>query len=332
MFVAKRIRSFIVVLMVLVLFTCQNPFVTLANPTSTANLSFDFHNHAFHGQKTGFNHWVNTYMVSTHTPHHNGYDMIFSKNDLQYIDAKFQYGDFRKDLEDEWISIYTWTFSDPQPAWKYLGRALTDSDGRIHYVLPKNLNVGVHLVKLFVEGDGTEANMYIQVLDKTSKYVVFDIDGTLTTDDFENIKAYASELWNGSYQPKAYNHAVDVVRFYAEQGYDILYLSARPYWLSEKTQTWLVQKGFPRGMIHTYEGSEILSGSGAITYKLNYLKSIISKGVQIDYAYGNAESDISAYYGAGLTGDRIFIIGENAGLQNTTPIRTYGEHLLKLKQ
>ncbi|MGQ7182198.1 hypothetical protein ACUOA5_48485, partial [Escherichia coli] len=47
----------------------------------------------------------NQNILKTHTPHHNGYDVILDRNATQYIDGKFQYGDFRKDLEGEWISI-----------------------------------------------------------------------------------------------------------------------------------------------------------------------------------------------------------------------------------
>lgn len=322
-------------MMALLLIIVFSPLHSTVSATSNEDVYFDFKSSKFTPPpKSNFINWYNQYLLRTHTPHHNGSDSIFKTTDTQYIDGKFQYGDFRKDLEYEWISIYAWSFSDAETKWKKIGRAKTNSDGRIHYVIPDSnkFGTGLHLIKLYVEGDGTEAHMYIRVLDGNKKYVVFDIDGTLTIDDCENIKEYANEFWNGIYNARMYEGAVDITKYYVARGYEIVYLTARPYWLTEKTQQWLIRNGFPRGVIHTYEGSDIVSGSGAVTYKRDYLQSIMSKGVQLNYAYGNATSDIDAYLAVGLTGDRIFIIGEHAGLKGTTPIFSYPEHLRKLPQ
>ena len=45
------------------------------------------------------------------------------------------------------------------------------------------------------------------------------------------LKEYSGEFFNSSYKAEMYADANDVVKYYSANGYDILYLTARPYWL-----------------------------------------------------------------------------------------------------
>ncbi len=281
-------------------------------------------------KKSFFRHWYNTLFTSSHSPHHNGYDVIANEKDSILIRGDFHYGDFRKDLEDEWISIFMYNFNLPEPNWVYITRILTDNDGRIFYKIPNNktLKKGLYLFKLLVEGDGTTTDMYIKILNSKEDYVIFDIDGTLTISDNELIKENFFELLDLEYNSKAYKDAYKVVNYYKDKGYNILYLTARPSWLIPNTLKWLKKNGFPFGILHTNETS--MPSSYADTYKSNYLKTIITKGVTINYFYGNALTDISAYKSINISPDKIFIIGEHAGKSETTPICSYTDHLCYL--
>ena len=85
------------------------------------NIYFDFKDNEFSTCcTTSFCKFINSKIICNHTPHHNGYDMIFKAGEIQYIEGKFQYGDLRKDLEKEWVSIYRYSFSDLEPLWKRL--------------------------------------------------------------------------------------------------------------------------------------------------------------------------------------------------------------------
>ena len=311
-------------------------FIQFANPIelyASETNRFDFKEDLFPTlPNKDFEHWYNE-LLSHHTPHHNGYDLIFKGEEHQYIKGKFQYGDLRKDLEKEWISIYTYNLNNDSSQWEWLDRVKTDTDGRIHYSIPneKKFAPGTHLVRLLVEGDGSSAYMYISVLNQEEGYVVFDIDGTLTTSDDEVVKEYIHEFWDGSYDPQMYEQASDVANYYASNGYEILYLTARPYWLSNLTQKWLKDQDFPRGALHTNENSSILIGDSARLFKKNYLESLQGKGAVFESSFGNALSDIEAYSDVGINGDRIFIIGEHAGENGTTPISNYSDFLLDLE-
>ncbi|WBW94684.1 LNS2 domain-containing protein [Oceanirhabdus sp. W0125-5] len=281
-------------------------------------------------KKTYFRHWYNTLFTSSHKSHHNGFDLIVTEKDTILIRGKFHYGDFRKDLEDEWVSIFMYDFNSPDSSWIYITRILTDNDGHIFYHLPEEtkLKKGLYLIKFVVEGDCTTADMYIKIIKEKEDYVIFDIDGTLTISDKELIKESFYEFLDVNYKPKAYIDSYNVVNFYKDKGYNILYLTARPSWLISNTLKWLKENNFPFGILHTNETA--IPSSYADIYKSIYLKSIVAKGVTIESFYGNALTDISAYISLDISPESIYIIGEHAGKSGTTPISNYTDHLCKL--
>lgn len=285
-----------------------------------------------------------------HTPHHNGYDLFFDEDEAQYIEGNFEYGDFRVNLEKEDVSIFH--YSEADKSWKLLDTVEVCSDdedeypsghfcnhsqrgGMFHYDIPedKKLKVGLHLIKLLVRGDGSRTNMSIRVIpkEKKIKLVVFDMDGTLTTSDSEISKAFLAELWNGdSNAMKMYIGAQDTATYYYQRGYEILYLTARPYWLSEKSYNWLKMNNFPMGMMHTYEGAMPDAGFDAESFKKSYLSSLLEKNIDIKFAYGNALTDIKAYKHINLPCYKIFIIGKHAGKDCSSAVSTYPDHLSDL--
>ena len=287
----------------------------------------------------------------SHNPHYNGYDMIFNDNESQFIMGNFEYGDFRKNRQNEEVSIYIWSYTDETPHWKYIGDTTTcdndqskyDADdfcateskgGMINYNIPmeQKLPIGLHLIKLYMKKDGISTNMYIRVKPNNEqlKMVVFDMDGTLTTDDSQVTLTYVTSLWDGSRDMEMYPGAPEIANYYYQRGYEIIYVTARPYWLTEMSYVWLVEKGFPLGLMHAYEGAIPDGNFDAETYKKGYLESLTNKGVKFSYTYGNALTDISAYKYIGTDCNRIFIIGENAGKDCSTPVEDYPLHLTKL--
>jgi len=284
-------------------------------------------------EKGSFSH-IRSYFVANHTPHHNGYDEIIKKDESVVIKGKFQYGDLRKDLEDEKILIHHLNLNDEKNEYEYITEVKTDDDGKINYLLDKKLEVGFHLFRLTVKGDKTFAYTLIHITDEKSnnKYVVFDMDGTLTVSDKEISKEYYFEIANVNYLPKMYENAADVVNYYYQKGFNILYLTARPYWLSSNSQQWLINKNFPKGILITYPKSGIILGEKVKDFKYNILKSLKDKGIDFKFTYGNAKTDIEAYSELGLKKAQIFIIGENNKDSKVTPIENYSTHLKELKK
>ncbi|URZ08023.1 LNS2 domain-containing protein [Clostridium felsineum] len=332
----KKIKIINITILLLSMFMFFNGKAVLASSynLNTNSISyFDFKNGEFtRPNPTGFLNWVNSQVITKHNPHHNGYDEVYTSGEPQIVEGNFMYGDLRVKLKNEWVSIYEYSLDCKSPVWTNIGRAKTDSNGHIKYNIPDNmkLSVGTHLIKLYVEGDGTEADMYLQILDGAKKYVVFDMDGTLTTSDFEDVKQYAGEFFNSSYKAEMYPDANNVVKYYASKGYGILYLTARPYWLSEESQSWLCVENFPMGLVHTSSGGDLVLGEAAATFKANYLNSLKSKGIEFDYGFGNAGTDVEAYSSVGIPKNNIFTIGKNRGINGSVPIVSYTDYLKQL--
>ncbi len=165
--------------------------------------------------------------------------------------------------------------------------------------------------------------------------VVTDIDETLTTSDGE----WVSQMADATYDPEMRSEANTLMSAYAAQGFGVLYVTARgdDFQLSdgrsawEGTRDWLVAHDFPvdEERIYLSDGYGVL-GDDAAEYKTEVLSDQAAEGWSHAWAYGNAESDITAFLAAGIPNDRVFLVGELAGELEVEPILdedAYDNHL-----
>ena len=61
--------------------------------------------------------------------------------------------------------------------------------------------------------------------------ILFDIDGTLTTSDFEIIKDLFAEILTGDYVPEAYPEAAEMTWAHRDMKRGGGYITGRPHWL-----------------------------------------------------------------------------------------------------
>jgi hypothetical protein len=247
-------------------------------------------------------------------PVHSASDVVVAPGATAPLAAKFAYGGaLSKDLEDEWV----WVFVHDCATWRYVGWGLTDDDGRVTFHLAPGLAPGVYDVRVEVVGDASFAALRLWVLPAGTHLAVFDIDGTLTTDDGEIFE----QILLG-WTPEAYPAAVDVT--WAERGRDlvIVYLSGRPEILAGKTRAWLDELGFSPGALRlARHASEVVPTSGGVgTYKARHLAALRALGLILDDAFGNASTDIYAYERAAIPKARSWIIGASAGQGGTIPV------------
>ena len=250
-------------------------------------------------------------------PNHRGRDMFYNPGDEQWILAKFAYGAIDDDITGEYVDMYL--LRDCADTWEFLGTATTTNDGahptvegvedtggRVYYQIPtdKQLGLGWHRVHFVVKGDLSTTDLYIHVVEKGAPVIVSDIDGTLTTYETEEFVALAT----GSL-PAMQKDASNLFNIYAEKGYNIFYMTARPEWLGARTRAFFEQYGFPRGIVHTTLTKSGALGNEAATYKTNELQMIANRGLIPSYAFGNTDSDAAAYFNAQVQPDdhRIFI-------------------------
>ncbi|MBI4508867.1 MAG: hypothetical protein HY698_04475 [Deltaproteobacteria bacterium] len=258
-------------------------------------------------------------IVAQGEPAHAGEDFLGPLGTPPVIRGRFLYGTLQMALKDEPVRV----FLDDCGGWKNVGEVNTDGDGRIEVVVDRGLPLGVYEVRMEVVGDASSAPAYLWVLPKGTHLAVFDIDGTLTTDDGELIQQVLADVFSGSYVPKAYPGAVALTDAHRGIGHVELYMTGRPYWLTSKTREWLSEHEFAMGPLRLAgsNAEAFPSESGVGKYKLEYLKSLLEAGFVLDLAYGNATTDIYAYREAGISPELTWIIGKNAGEDGTNAVK-----------
>lgn len=123
--------------------------------------------------------------------------------------------------------------------------------------------------------------------------VVFDIDGTLTSDPLSNAP---------------HPGAVDAVKAYKAKGYSVVYLTARWKPVQELyTRAWLALNGFPNQPLYM-SSSLLVSDSSTIKFKTETLAKIESGTPEVKYAYGDSSTDFVAYANAGVLQSNVWAL------------------------
>ncbi|MCX5858525.1 MAG: hypothetical protein NT056_01290 [Proteobacteria bacterium] len=261
-------------------------------------------------------------------PQHVFFDFIGQEGETQTLSGITNYGAtlIIHSLPEEYVSV--WTQDDSQH-WIKLARMKTDSEGKFSAEIPadREFGPGAHPVYAVVEGDQTCARGGIFVFPSGTGTIVTDIDGTLTVSDEEVYK----QMDDPNYVAVAYGGAIEMLNLYAEKGYQIMYLTARPYYLRSLTRMWLDQVEAPFGYVETAD--TFVGGETARAYKRGFLERIMNDlGYQVAVAYGNASTDQEAYEDAAIPADRVFIVGPDVGLYGTPIQGDYAQHITSFVQ
>lgn len=253
---------------------------------------------------------------------HRANDVIVKEGGQQTFTARFMYGPLDMiTLTGEKVDIHM--MKDPPAGdWALLSTVVTDKSGRIGYTLPdrQSAGCGIYPLKLVVRGDHTSCSFHLAVVPPETECVVFSIDGSFT----------ASVSVTGR-DPKVRAGAVDVVRFWQDLGFLILYITGRPDMQQRKVVSWLAEHNFPHGLVFFSDGLS----TDPLGHKAAHLNSLINEhGVLIHAAYGSGK-DISVYQNCGLSPKQIYAIGRiSRKYNNMATIITdgYASHLADLRQ
>ncbi|XP_030438655.1 membrane-associated phosphatidylinositol transfer protein 2 isoform X6 [Gopherus evgoodei] len=255
------------------------------------------------------------------TANHRINDAIANEDGPQTLTGRFMYGPLDMvTLTGEKVDIHIMT-QPPSGEWIYFDTEISNSSGRISYVIPENkrLGIGVYPIRMVVRGDHTYADSYITVLPKGTEFVVFSIDGSFA----------ASVSIMGS-DPKVRAGAVDVVRHWQDLGYLIIYVTGRPDMQKQRVVAWLAQHNFPHGIVSFCDGLV----HDPLRHKANFLKTLITDlHMRIHAAYGSTK-DISVYSAISLPPTHIYIVGRpTKKLQHQCQFITegYAAHLAQLE-
>ncbi len=247
---------------------------------------------------------------------HRARDTIAVPGKPIWIIAKFTYGYLDADLRGEKVAIYL--SRDCSSPLEKIGEATTtkpgehapvdgiiDDGGRIFVELSSlginRLPVGRHRILLVVPGDNSSTEMFIDVVNPDTPFVVTEIDGTLTESDY----ASATEVYEQP--PQVYPGAAEALNALYGKGYHIFYLSSRAEWFTHRTRSWLTNNHFPPGTLHTTTSVIGARGAASTRFKGNELSLLKEKtGVVPAIALGNKESDVKAYAAAGIAPSKSF--------------------------
>jgi hypothetical protein len=217
-------------------------------------------------------------------------------------------GLFATPLPGENVSLWSYDAG----TWTMQGHGTTDAMGAYNldstgYVAPNQ-----QVLYSVLEADGSCAEHYDLMLPPGSKVVVTDIDGTLTTDDNQNLM----QIPDATYVPLMMGSANAMLQAWDAKGYPIIYLTARPHVERVESRIWLRDEMFPVGALITAVDVEEASA-----YKTLWLKRMVDDfGWDIVAAYGNAQTDIDAYNNVAIPKADTFIVGPLAGNNGTQPI------------
>jgi hypothetical protein len=269
-------------------------------------------------------------LVAAGLPGHSAQDVIAVAGEAAVIAGKFAYGALSMDLEGERIEVW---MDDCSGGHVLLDTATTDDDGRISVSLSAGRvpPPGAYGLYLRVAGDGSAAEAVLRVHRPGTQFMVFDIDGTLTWHDGELFSELLAGLIGGSYVPRPRPGAIELTQLRSrEQGYELIYLTGRPYLLTDITRRWLRQLGFAPGTVHVVDAvHDAMPTEAAVgTYKAVYLRGLGERRFVLHSAYGNATTDIHAYEQAGIAKSRTFIVGPHGGERDTVDLGdSYLPHL-----
>lgn len=275
--------------------------------------------------------WFSNRIISATGAWHEADDAIAVDGSAVTLRAKLSYGPTSKDLEDEWVQVWI----DRCDRVEMIARVRTDDDGRVAVKLGADDTgtIGRHTLGFVVEGDATIATSTLWVVPPKTRVAVFDIDGTLTSSDWELFEDLVDDLFvpiaDGE-APKARDGAAEITQARADQGYLPVYLTGRPYWLSTRSRAWLDDRGMAPGPLFTARRtSQVMpTESGVGAYKADLLGALQLAGLDIDLAYGNASTDIFAYAEAGIDPAATFIVGTHGGEHETVDLgEGYAAHL-----
>lgn len=272
---------------------------------------------AFPPQPAGDFRHVGSDIIALLSVEHAAEDVLTTERTAVVAGAKFQYGPTYKDLEDE--DVHVWI--DDCAGWQHVAEKTTNGDGRITTTFAP-VPYGVYELRYVVEGDATTAPATLWVLPPGTHVTVFDIDGTLTTSDFEIVHDVFDDLASGDYVPEAYPSAAAMTRAYRGLGEIGVYITGRPYWLTKVSRQWLRDLDFAPGPLFlARSNAEALPTQGGVgTFKRELLERLVDDGFILDTAQGNATTDIYAYLGAGLAAAKVWIIGPHAGEMGTNAV------------
>lgn len=258
------------------------------------------------GPTLDWEHFESSVVTNSGAERHRGRDMFYNPDDDHWAMAKFAYGPTDWDLSGEQVDLFL--LRGCEGDWEPLGPTFTtfdsdhptvegveDTGGWVFFQLPQALPLGRHRIHMVVRGDDSRADTYIEVVEPGTPIILSDVDGTLTTSEWERLVDFLLDNI-----PDVNPGAPEALQALVDLGYRPMYLTARPEFLGNRTYDFVEQRGLPPGIIHTTLTTTGAMGAEAVGYKSAELAALAARGLVPTWVFGNTDSDGEAYENAGI--------------------------------
>jgi phosphatidate phosphatase APP1 len=157
---------------------------------------------------------------------------------------------------------------------------------------PENAQAGFHLIPPAVSGEGQAVQVASRTYMPHTMTLVVDIDETLCVTDYTNV------FWGiGRDDSRPLPNAARIMNSLSRD-FRIVYLTARPRNLLEKTRRWIAREGFPQGDIIT--APNVLDLISQTTYKQKQLNRMRASYPNMLIGIGDKPTDADAYRKHGM--------------------------------
>lgn len=169
-----------------------------------------------------------------------------------------------------------------------IGQSQTGSDGFATLTVPLPDDVTHYRAETDVYGEKVSMEGLLFSFPKNRTVIVCDIDGTISRTHYrELVLDSRDDIWSQPFPDSA------TVLSELSKQYGLVYLTARPGTLLEKTKRWLIANGYPvapvvttPSLIHSIGVEQFKSG------RIMYFKKLIGT---VGIGIGNADTDSEAY-------------------------------------
>ena len=205
---------------------------------------------------------------------------------------------------------------DCTQGFELMSRTLIGSDGRARFIInEEDLPFhGVYSIAMRLPGDGSLAPGTWRILPAGTQLVVMDIDGVASAEALSPFGQKWRELFGsigaGDRVPRP-REAIDrMTQVRAEQGYEILYLTARPPSLTDESRSWLEAHALAPGTLWFDDREQAFrSPSQYIAYKSSVLARMRASGYVLPVAYGAREEDQRCFDVSSV--DEVYMVGSD---------------------
>lgn len=245
-------------------------------------------------------------------------DLIVNPGAAQNIEGRlFRASANLPGMGDPLANEKVYLFAEVDGEWTEVASAVSNAQGYFSYEFGAGtgFEVGNHRVLSILAANGSCIEHGVFVWPEDTPAMTTDIDATLTTDDNENLYQIFTDI---EYVQRKNPASDDMMNAWYDKGYEVTYVTARPWDYQGLSRVWLREQGYPFGPLEL--APDFVHGETAAVYKAAFVERVLGMGIDFVAAYGNAISDVDGFLDGGIPIERIWSMGEARGHRDANEV------------